>query len=90
MQGSIPVIGSVAAENLARFELTLFTTQGALIQQLGSWEQQRPNPETLVQWNTGVVPDGQYTLRLTAHAAGGGYAQREAFIVISNSAAAGG
>ena len=90
VQGSIPVIGSVAAENLARFELTLFTTQGALIQQLGSWEQQRPNPETLVQWNTGAVPDGQYTLRLTAHAAGGGYAQREAFIVISNSAAAGG
>ena len=90
VQGSILVTGSVAAQNLERFDLTLFTTQGTLIQQLGSWEQQRPNLETLVQWNTAVVPDGQYTLRLTAHAVGGGYAQREAFIVISNSAVAGG
>lgn len=90
VQGSILVTGSVAAQNLERFDLTLFTPQGTLIQQLGSWEQQRPNLETLVQWNTAVVPDGQYTLRLTAQAVGGGYAQREAFIVISNSAVAGG
>lgn len=91
VQGSITVSGTVAAQNMERFELALYTTEGALIQQLGNWEQQRPGRgEALVAWNTAVVPDGQYLLRLTAHAIGGGYARREAFVVISNGAASGG
>ena len=91
VQGSITVTGTVSAQNMERFELSLVTTRGALIQQLGSWEQQRPGQgEALVQWNTAAVPDGQYLLRLTARSVGGGYAQREAFVVISNAAAAGG
>lgn len=91
VQGSITVSGTVAAQNMERFELALYTTDDALIQQLGSWEQQRPGQgEPLVAWNTAVVPDGQYLLRLTAHAIGGGYARREAFVVISNGAATGG
>ncbi len=91
VQGSITVTGTVAAQNMERFELTLVTIRGALIQQLGSWEQQRPGQgEALVQWNTAAVPNGQYLLRLTARSVGGGYAQREAFVVISNAAAAGG
>lgn len=91
VQGNITVTGTVNAQNMERFDLTLVTPQGALIQQLGSWAQQRPGQgESLVQWNTAVIPDGQYLLRLTAHAVGGGYAQREAFIVINNTAAAGG
>ncbi len=91
VQGSITVTGTVNAQNMERFELSLVTTRGALIQQLGSWEQQRPGQgESLVEWNTAAVPDGQYLLRLIARSIGGGYAQREAFVVISNAAAAGG
>lgn len=91
VQGSITVTGTVAAQNMERFELSLVTTRGALIQQLGSWDRQRPGQgESLVQWNTAAVPDGQYLLRLTARSVGGGYAQREAFVVISNAVPAGG
>ena len=85
VQGSIPVTGSVAGHDLERFELSLFSPGGALVQPLGSWHEQRPgSEETLVQWNTSVVPDGPYMLRLAAWAVGGGYAQREAFVVIRN------
>lgn len=90
VQGQVLVTGTVAAQDLERFELSLFTPEGALVQQLGSWQQQRPGrEEPLVQWNTGVVPDGSYYLRLTAHASGGGHAQREAFVVIRNALPAG-
>jgi hypothetical protein len=87
LTGNVNITGQVSAPDFNRFELSYATAAnptvfnpitGAITQQFID------NGSTLGAWNTALLPNGSYILRLAAYSNTGGYIFRDVTVTLNN------
>lgn len=85
LTGTVTITGQISAPDFARYEL-LYSVDGSNFQSIGpASNQQFPAAgSTIGTWDTSLLPNGTYTLRLAAFSSSGGYIFRDVRVTTSN------
>ncbi len=86
VQDTLSITGQISADNLARWQIEIAPAGTENFQQITQTrtEQITQNGTLLTTWDTRQRSNGQYTLRLAAFSADGGYIFRNVNITINN------
>ena len=86
-QGMVTFEGQINAANLARYQIEYASVTDPenwlMIGQPGTTPQTSPN-SPLAVWDTTLIPNGQYTVRLAAFSTTGGHIYRTANVTVDN------
>ena len=84
--GTLTITGQISAPNFQRYDLEYATAASpTAFTRIGGGTQQFPNAgSTLGTWDTTLVPNGSYVLRLAAYSTSGGYVYKTVNININN------
>jgi membrane peptidoglycan carboxypeptidase len=90
LQGTVSITGAVSVpQNFARYQIDILSVNNpnAVIATIGPFNNQVPNQAELAQWDTRLVPNGGYIIRLSVFGtsqAGGGYLYRPVQVTVQN------
>lgn len=86
LEGEVSITGQVSAESLQNWQLQLapVNTENFNAISQARTDQVAQNGAELLRWDSTSVPNGTYTLRLTAFSTFGGFAQQDVRININN------
>lgn len=87
LTGTVTLTGQISAPDLSRFELLYAPASSPQSFQgiAPASSQQFPNAgSSLATWNTALLPNGQYIVRLAAYSQAGGYIFRDVTVTLNN------
>ncbi|MBZ0298548.1 MAG: transglycosylase domain-containing protein, partial [Anaerolineae bacterium] len=84
--GNVSILGVATANSFDSYQLEYAPVGGSTFTIITSQVRtQQPNQNgTLGEWNTTVIPNGQYTLRLTMFSRSGGFVRRDVNVTVLN------